>query len=215
MKTLVDLGVPPAKVFVEPYGVDQSVFAPSTEKFDRFSVVWASSFTQTKGLSYLMEALASPGLADAELVLAGYPSGKDAVSRYEGRIRVRRVGRVARPELGRVMGRSHVHVFPTLLDGFGRNIIEAMASGLPVVATSHCAAPDLIEDGKTGFIVPIRDVGAIVERLRWLKDHPREGVEMGLRACERVKGLTQADYRRRFAERIAAVWSQDQRRDEA
>src|SRR6185295_13368886 len=166
--SLIEAGVEPGKIFVEPYGVDQSVFAPSQEKFPRFSVAWASSFTQTKGIGYLLEALAREPVPGMELVLAGYPYGVDAVAPYENRIRVRRLGHISRQEIGKMMGRCHAHVFPTLIEGFGRNIIEAMASGLPVVTTGHCAGPDLIEDGVTGFIVPIRDVDAICEKLAWI-----------------------------------------------
>jgi len=104
------------------------------------------------------------------------------------------------------MRRCHVHVYPTLLDGFGRNIIEAMASGLPVITTPNCCGPDLIEDGVTGFIVPIRDIDAICDRLAWLDDHPQEAIEMGERARARVVSLTEPDYRRRFADRVHEVW---------
>ncbi|HKP12555.1 MAG TPA: glycosyltransferase family 4 protein, partial [Blastocatellia bacterium] len=171
-----------------------------------FSVVWASSYTQTKGIGYLLEALAREPVPGIELVLAGYPYGTDAVAPYEGRIRVRRLGHMARAELARVMSRCHVHVFPTLLEGFGRNLIEAMAAGLPVITTAHCAGPDLIEDGVNGFIVPIRDVDAICERLAWIYDHPQEALAVGARARASVAHLTQADYRRRFAERLNGVW---------
>jgi alpha-maltose-1-phosphate synthase len=205
-QSLVETGVEAGRIFVEPYGVDQTAFSPSEEKFPNFSVIWASSYTQTKGIGYLLEALARKPVPGLELVLAGYPYGTDAVALYEDRVRVRRIGHVSRPELAKVMGRCHVHVFPTLLEGFGRNIIEAMSSGLPVITTPNCGGPDLIEDGVTGFIVPIRDVDAICDKLAWINDHPQEATEMGRRARERVSSLTQADYRSRFAERIHKVW---------
>ena len=207
-RSLIEVGVPAEKIHVEPYGVDQKVFAPSTDKLDQFSIIWASAFTQTKGIAYLLEALARNPVPGAELVLAGYPAfGADPVLRYEDRIRVRRLGTVDRPELSQVMRRCHVHVFPTIVEGFGRNIIEAMASGLPVVTTPNGAGPDLIEDGVTGFIVPIRDVDAIADRLAWIAGHPEEAVAMGQRARDRVAPLTPADYRTRFADQIGSVWS--------
>lgn len=205
-RSLIEAGVDPEKIFVEPYGVDQTVFRPSNEKFSRFSIVWASSYTQTKGIGYLLEALAREPVPGIELVLAGYPYGTDALALYENRVRVRRLGHISREELGKVIGRCHAHVFPTIVEGFGRNIIEAMASGLPVVTTANCAGPDLIEDGVTGFIVPIRDVDAICEKLAWIHDHPQEALEMGARGRQRVSSLTQADYRRRFADRLHEVW---------
>ena len=205
-QSLIEAGIKLEKIFVEPYGVDQMVFAPSKEKFSDFSVVWASSYTQTKGIGYLLEALAREPVPGIELVLAGYPYGTDAVGLYEDRLRVRRLGHISRQELGQVMGRCHAHVFPTIVEGFGRNIIEAMASGLPVITTANCAGPDLIEDGVTGFIIPVRDVDAICEKLAWIYDNPQEAIEMGERARSRVATLTQADYRRRFADRIHEVW---------
>lgn len=205
-QSLVEVGVEPEKIFVEPYGVDQTVFSPSKDKFPNFSVVWASSYTQTKGIGYLLESLAREPVPGIELVLAGYPYGTDAVTLYEDRVRVRRLGHISRQELGKVMSRCHAHVFPTIIEGFGRNIIEAMASGLPVITTANCAGPDLIEDGVTGFIVPIRDVDAISEKLAWIYDHPQEAIEMGERARNRVSVLTQGDYRRRFADRLHSVW---------
>ena len=204
--SLIEAGVEQQKIFVEPYGVDQTVFSPSTEKFSRFSVIWAGSYTQTKGVGYLLEALAREPVPGIELVLAGYPYGIDAVALYEDRVRVRRLGHISRQELGKAMRQCHAHVFPTLIEGFGRNIIEAMASGLPVITTPNCAGPDLIENGITGFIVPIRDVDAICEKLAWIHDHPEEAIEIGNRARSRVSSLSQADYRRRFSDRIHNVW---------
>lgn len=205
-QSLLEMGVEADRIFVEPYGVDQEVFSPSADKFSQFSVVWASSNTQTKGIGYLLEALARKPVPGIELVVAGNPSGIDAISLYEGQVRARRLGHITREELGQVMRRCHVHVYPTLLDGFGRNIIEAMSSGLPVITTPNCAGPDLIEDGVTGFIIPIRDVDAICEKLAWIYDNPQEAIEMGRRARERVAALTEPDYRRRFAERIYKIW---------
>ena len=204
--SLVEAGVEADRIYVEPYGVDQKVFSPSADKFPRFSVIWASAYTQTKGIGYLLEALAKEPVPGIELVLAGNPIRTDAASLYEDRVRVRRLGHISREELGQVMRRCHAHVFPTLIEGFGRNIIEAMASGLPVITTPNCAGPDLIEDGVTGFIVPIRDVDAICEKLAWIDDHPQEAIEMGKRARLRVSALTEPDYRRRFAELIYRLW---------
>lgn len=213
-RTLVEQGISAKKIVVEPYGVDQSLFQPTTDKYPEFSLIWASSFTQTKGIVYLLEAIARQPVPNMKLVLAGYPYGDvDPVRAYEDRVRVRRLGRVTREQLAEVMPRCHVHVFPTLLDGFGRNIIEAMACGLPVITTPNCAGPDLIEDGVTGFIVPICDVDAICERLSWIHAHPEEAMEMGERGRLRVASLTQADYRRRFADRVEEVWQCALRQD--
>ena len=100
-QSLIEVGIEAEKIFVEPYGVDQTVFSPSKEKFPNFSVVWASSYTQTKGIGYLLEALARQPVPGIELVLAGYPYGTDAVALYEDRVRVRRLGHISRRSLDR------------------------------------------------------------------------------------------------------------------
>lgn len=203
--SLVANGVPVEKIRVVGYGVDQRAFTPRSVKSDKFTIVWASAHTQTKGLGYLLEALAQNPVPGAELILAGYRSGADAATPYEGRVRIRRVGRVSRGELARLLAESHAHVFPTIVEGFGRNIIEAMAAGVPVITTRNCAGPDLIEDGVSGFIVPIRDPAAICDRLRWLSDNPVEAAQMAGKARDRVRGLTEEDYRTRFASEVEAI----------
>lgn len=204
--SLLDVGVPAEKIQVELYGVNQEVFRPSRDKFDRFSILWASAFTQTKGIGYLLQAMTRVPIPGMQLVLAGYPHGGDAVEPYEDRLSVLRLGHISRQELGQVMGRCHVHVFPTLVEGFARNIIEAMAAGLPVITTPNSAAPDLIQDGVNGFIVPIRDVQAICDRLLWIYRHPEAAAEIGARAQKSVAHLTPSDYRQRFAARIHGIW---------
>src|SRR5215469_120342 len=202
-RTLIEQGIPAKKIVVEPYGVDQSLFRPTTNKYTKFSLIWAGSFTQTKGIVYLLEAMARRPVPNMELVITGYRYGRqDPVQAYEDRVRVRRLGYVTREQLAEAMSRCHVHVFPTLLEGFGRNIIEAMASGLPVITTPNCAGPDLIDDGLTGFIVPLCDVDALCERLCWIHAHLEEAMEMGRRARRRVASLTEPDYRCRFADRV-------------
>ena len=59
-------------------------------------------------------------------------------------------------------------VFPTLGDGFGVVVPEAMAAGLPVIATPNCCAPELIRDGQDGFIVPCRDAETLARRIEAL-----------------------------------------------
>jgi glycosyltransferase involved in cell wall biosynthesis len=214
-RTLVEQGVPADKIVVEPYGVDQSLFKPTHDKYPTFSIIWAGSFTQTKGIVYLLEAMARRPVPYMELVLVGYPYGAvDPVRAYEDRIRVRRLGHIPRAQLAEVMASCYVHVFPTILDGFGRNIIEAMACGLPVITTPNCAGPDFIDDSVTGFIVPTCDVDALCDRLYWIHTHPEEAMEMGRRARLRVASLTQPDYRHRFADRVEEVWRSARRHNE-
>jgi glycosyltransferase involved in cell wall biosynthesis len=68
------------------------------------------------------------------------------------------------------MAQADVLVFPTLSDGFGLVQLEAMAQGLPVIATSACG--EVVRDGWDGFVVPPGDVESLVEALRRLRREP-------------------------------------------
>jgi glycosyltransferase involved in cell wall biosynthesis len=69
------------------------------------------------------------------------------------------------PDLVQVMHESHVMVLPSVLEGFGLVIPEAMATGLPVIASTHSAAPEIIRDGIDGFVLEPDDVDGLVRRL--------------------------------------------------
>jgi glycosyltransferase involved in cell wall biosynthesis len=88
-----------------------------------------------------------------------------------------------------------IFIFPSLAEGFGHVILEAMSCGLPVVATPHTCAPDVMEDGKHGFIVPIRDAEAIAERIVWGMDHRAELAAMGEAAALRARQFTWERFR--------------------
>jgi glycosyltransferase involved in cell wall biosynthesis len=96
---------------------------------------------------------------------------------------------------------ASVLVLPSVEDGFGLVIGQAMACGVPVIATTNTGGPDLITDGVDGFIVPVRDAGAIRERLEHLYRNPDIRVAMGRAALDKVRSLNGwAEYARQVRE---------------
>ena len=77
------------------------------------------------------------------------------------------VSKVPHVQLPAWYSQSDVFIFPTLEDGYAVVLAQAQASGLPILTTTNCSGPDLIEDGVTGWILPIRSPEAFVERLLW------------------------------------------------
>jgi glycosyltransferase involved in cell wall biosynthesis len=98
------------------------------------------------------------------------------------------------------MRRHDVLVLPSLFEGFGLVILEAMAQGLVVIATPHTAAPDLIEDGTDGFIVPIRSPEAIAEKMEMLLGARERLHEMKLAARRKAEKQRWEVYRRALAQ---------------
>jgi alpha-maltose-1-phosphate synthase len=164
----------------------------------KLRVLFAGSLGQRKGLSYLLRAIDSLG-GKAELTLLGRKATENCTP-LEAAIRKHRwIPTLPHHSVLREMQRHDVLVLPSLFEGFGLVILEAMAQGLVVIATPHTAAPDLIDDGIDGFIVPIRSAATIAERLELLLQDSARLHEMKLAARRNAELHRWADYRQSLA----------------
>lgn len=85
-----------------------------------------------------------------------------------------------RSDVLRLLRESHIFAFPSYYkEGLPKSCIEAAAVGRPVVTCDSTGCRDAVEDGTTGFLVPVKDSGALADRLRWLITHPQERKQMG------------------------------------
>ena len=197
-RTLAEHGVPGDRIHVVPYGVDSSLFverraAPSVT--DPFTVIFVGSLLQRKGLSYLLEAVRMLRSRQIRVVLCGRGFRDEELLAHYADLNVEVIYGLPISQLISEMHRSDVFVFPSLVEGFALVILEAMSCGLPVITTSHTCAPDVMVDGKHGFIVPIRDSEAIVEKLAWGMDNRAELAAMGEAAAKQARRFTWARFR--------------------
>jgi starch synthase len=166
--TLKKAGPLQARVSVLPYGAPASRTSrtASTAKNCKLKVLFVGALSQRKGLSYLMEAARHLG-SKIELTLIGRRVSEcrplDAALRTH-----RWIPSISHSALLEEMSQHDVMVFPSLFEGFGLVILEAMSQGVPVIATPNTAAPDFVSDGDDGFIVSIRDADAIASKLEML-----------------------------------------------
>ena len=109
------------------------------------------------------------------------------MAKYEGTFRY--IGAVPRAELRKHYSQASVLVLPSIQDGFGLVQAQAMACGVPVIATENTGAADLFTDGVEGFIVPIRDARAIREKILALYENPATREEMGEAALAQVRKI--------------------------
>jgi glycosyltransferase involved in cell wall biosynthesis len=197
-RTLTERGIPPAQVHVVPYGVDSTSFAPraaAPRVEGPFTVLFVGSLSQRKGLADLLAAAGLLRAKTIRVLLCGRGMvDRRLISEYpEVNVEVK-VG-LSHADLVRQMHGADVLVMPSLAEGFGHVILEAMACGLPVIATPHTCAPDVIEPGKHGFIVPIRNAWAIAERLSWGVDNRAALAAMGEAATARARQFTWERFR--------------------
>jgi glycosyltransferase involved in cell wall biosynthesis len=199
-QSFLDEGVDADKVVIVPYGASLEEYFPTGKRDDVFRVLCVASLTVRKGIGYLLEATSQLALPNSEVVLRGtiMRDIRPVLARYEGSFRLTPPparsfgpGSVASERAGMsdLYSQASVLVLPSIEDGFGLVIGQAMACGVPVIATTNTGGPDLITDGKDGFIVPIRNSAAIRERLEYLYTHPDERAAMGAAAIEKVKSL--------------------------
>jgi glycosyltransferase involved in cell wall biosynthesis len=182
-------GVPREKLIKIPYGVDLGLFRPLGKRDGTFRVLYVGALSLRKGIPYLLEAVVSAGCPDWELWLAGAVSdeARSFLTRAAGRYRY--LGVIPRAELAEYYSQASVFVLASVEEGLALVQAQAMACGLPVIATRNSGAEDLFTDGVEGFIVPIRSTEAIRDRLVYFYENPEARRHMGEAALRKVRSL--------------------------
>ena len=210
-RTLVENGVAEDRVHVVPYGVDCGIFLSHPRKEGGpFRVVFVGQMVQRKGLEYLLKAWRRLRLPDAELVLAGRGRvDKALLAAFASEFRY--VGQLTNPELVALYGDSDLFCMPSLVEGFGLVYLEALACGLPVIATPNTGAADIVHEGREGFIVPVRDTESLASRLEWAYTHREELRDMRLAARKLAEKYSWSAFRKRFVETLETITKQGHR----
>jgi len=199
--TFLAEGVPEFKLVKIPYGFSPEDFEkPWVKEDNKFRILFGGSVSIRKGVQYILKAFSDLKLPNSELVMFGgiEPEAKKILRKYEGLFNY--VGYIPRSNLYKLYKSSSIFVLPAVLEGFGLVILEAMGCGLPVIATVNTGAVEVIRDGMDGFIIPIRDVEALKEKILYLYEHEEERREMGRNALERAKEFTWDRYGDRMVE---------------
>lgn len=188
LQWLDDLGVHPPRAYVIPGGCHYPETIPPQP--ERFGVGYLGAFGPDKGVTYLINAWLGSGHKDVDLIFAGKDSEQ------------------IRPELNvwncyastKVMGRVEnmedfwkqvsVYVQPSVTEGFGLPVLEAMSYGRPVIVTEGTGASEIVTHGVDGFIIPIRNPEAILDSIRYFMARPSEVARMGAHARETAKRYT-------------------------
>jgi len=198
-QTMIAEGLDEEKIHVVPYGVDLELFHPEPRGDNVFRVIFVGLICLRKGVQYLLEAWRQLALDDAELILRGHllDDAVGVIDHYRRRCRFTicpHTNNMA--ELRRLYNSASICVFPSVEDGFGMVVTEAMACNRPVLVTEHMGAADIVVDGVDGFVVPPANAQAIKERIHHL--YQNRSSALGRRNRERVAGLTWDAYRARL-----------------
>jgi len=197
---LMRMGLERERISVVPCGVDTTHFVadgPAVPRSRRLRLLVVSRLVERKGIDLVVRALVD--LPDVELSIAGGPGDGPleadpeirrlmAVADEAGvRDRVRFLGSVERPALPALMRGADAVVCTPWYEPFGIVPLEAMACGVPVVASAVGGLRDTVVDGVNGLLVPPRDVAALTAALRRLSEHPDLAREMGRAGARRAR----------------------------
>ncbi|MEA2158659.1 MAG: hypothetical protein QOD66_1039 [Solirubrobacteraceae bacterium] len=188
-QNFAEAGIDPARTFIVPWYIDSELFSPAErEQEQTFRVAFVGELSQRKGLSYLIDGFERAALEDSELVLIGRTH--EVTGPWMGRDRVRHIPPMPNFMLPEVLRSCHVMALPSLVEGFPVSVLEAMACGLPAIISENIGG-DIVEDGREGFVVPIRDPDAIAERLRLLHADSARRREMARAARAKAETFTE------------------------
>jgi D-inositol-3-phosphate glycosyltransferase len=230
VRELALLGVPSSKVSVVPCGVDLEHFTPAAtmkaspsvpERSCRYRLLSVGRLVPRKGYEITIEALT--WLPETELLIAGGASSDATPEPEHDRLvaiaerlgvadRVRLVGQIARVDMPALLRSADLVVCSPWYEPFGIVPLEAMACGVPVVASAVGGMLDTVVDGVTGMLVTPRDPVALAEVVGPLLEAPSRRAEFAQAGLDRVHSCYSWD---RVAADTAAVYQQTVRRQDA
>ncbi len=182
-RSLIAGGVAPSQIMVCAPGVDAERFHRSPEGAPErpYRVVFVSAFTRNKGIHLLLEAWRRLAFPHAELWLIG--AGELPVASVPN---VRLIGGVPQGELPGLLSQCDLFVLPSLADGFGLVVLQAMACELPVIVSDRAGAAEIVAGTDFGGVSPAGDIEALADSIEYFYRLRAERAELGRLARQQV-----------------------------
>ena len=206
-----NIGVQPEKITVIPNGIDIAYFdsiTPDPElrkslgiKPDDFVIICVANLHPNKGHRYLLEAFeqlhpipshpfqGGESKRGLKLILVGDGTERknleQQIKNYQSKNNILFLGR--RTDIPQLLKISDIFVLPTMFEGMSNAILEAMASGLPVITTGIPENKEIIEDNKTGLIVPVKNSIALAQTIEKLLGDKNQSESLGGNARKKIQ----------------------------
>ena len=177
---LIDLGIDARKIWQVPYGADERVFHPDNRPPSKeFRIVFAGQLGVRKGLPALLEALTLAARPEWRMDVYGAVAGESRqdLDAYRGATPLHFHGPVSQAALAEAFRAGSVLVLPSIEEGFGLVVPQALNCGLPAIVSDRVGGKDLIRHRENGSIVPVADARLLAAELAWWAEHPRRVTE--------------------------------------
>lgn len=209
--------VPPDKIEIIPNAVDTNKFHPEVEGYEirkRLNleekervVLFVGRLDYNKGIEYLLRSFSrinEEGI-EARLVIVGEGALKKYICKYPLKNSIIPVGHVSEEDLPKFYAASNLVVLPSLMEGFGITLLEAMASGKPCVATRAGGIEDVVINGETGLLVPPADSYSLYHAIHTLLTDGKLSKEFGTAGRKRAENYFTWD---KVAKRTVEVYKE-------
>ena len=196
-RTFIEQGIPEEKIIMVNTGVDLQEFKQIPKEDQVFRIIFAGGGSIRKGYHYLLQAFYELNLPNCEVWHLGNINDeiKPFLYKYKTDKWILK-GHIPQKELYKYYSQGSVFVLPSLEEGLAMVQAQAMACGLPIICTTNTGGEDFIsKNGKEGFVIPIRDVKSLKEKILYLYENQDIAKEMGQEAKKRILiGYSWDDY---------------------
>jgi glycosyltransferase involved in cell wall biosynthesis len=187
-----DFNMRPGQFRIVPNGINTDLFypIPEIERKKNRIIVTNSADTPLKGLFFLFQAVAElVKIREVEVTVIGAPKEDGSIVKLIRKLGIGHLinftGRIDNGEFVRQYARATVAVVPSVYEGFGLPVGEAMACGVPVISTTGGALPEVV--GDAGILVPPADHRALARAMRDILGNPQRAGDLGLAGYQRVQ----------------------------
>jgi glycosyltransferase involved in cell wall biosynthesis len=174
---LIATGIAPEKIWLVPYGADARIFHPlefAADSSEKFRIVFAGQVGLRKGLGTLLQAFQLARREGWTLDFFGtvLPEARDVLERFGSDEAWNFHGPVSQSALAAAFQKASIVVLPSLEEGFGLVVPQALACGTPCVVSDCTGARDLIRHRENGSVFPVQNSIALADELVWWAEHP-------------------------------------------
>lgn len=194
LQRLAQIGCPKKRLAIHHLCVDLKKFDFSEKKIKKekiIKILTVARLVEKKGLEYSIKAIAKVmrKYSNIEYRIIGDGPLKEKlrilIKQHKLKNRIQLLGWMTQDEVHKYFTESHLFILPSITakngdqEGTPTVLIEAQAQGLSIVSTYHTGIPEVVQNGKSGFLVPERDADALAEKLEYLILHPEIWPKMG------------------------------------
>lgn len=207
-KSILYSGIDENKIYTVPYGVNSNQFPYINKKriHKPLKLLYVGGIIYRKGIHHLLEIAEKLGPEVVEITLAGeYNTESKLYTQGKKLSNIHFLGFVTHDELFKQYRDSDFFVFPTLCEGYGLVVLEAMSCGMPVLCSDHAGGNDAIIEGENGYVFPTGNAEALIELLLKIIKEPQCISTMSENARLTAENMTWEKYNLKLVQYINEI----------